>query len=75
MANPLKIARTVAMTGAGAVVGTMVAAEKNDTGFNYSGEESMAPTFIGAGVGAAVGGIGLPLAGKIIKGSVLGKIR
>lgn len=74
MSNPLKIAKTVAMTGTGAVVGTMIAAEKNDTGFHYSGD-SATRTFIGAGVGAAVGGVGIPVAARLIGGSVLGKIR
>lgn len=72
--NSLQVARTIALTGAGAVTGAMIAAEKNDTGFHYSGD-SAGQTFLGAGIGAAVGGAGIPLAAKLIKGSVMGKIR
>lgn len=72
--NPLKVARTVALTGAGAVGGAMIAAEKNDTGFNYTGQ-SAGQTFLGAGIGAMVGGVGIPVAGSMIKRSVIGRIR
>lgn len=72
--TPLRIAGTIAMTGAGATIGTMVAAEKNDMGFHYSGD-SAEQTFLGMGIGAAMGGAGVPLAAKLIKGSVIGRIR